>query len=90
MLTLSSLLTLSRDTFEHLTTWLDDCRKYANSNITIMLIGNKCDLEANREVSKEEGENFAKENGLFFLECSAKTDTNIEEVFFFVSSTRLS
>lgn len=45
-----------------------------------MLIGNKSDLEANRAVTKEEGEHFAKENNLFFLETSAKTAQNVEEV----------
>ncbi|KAJ1979561.1 Ras- protein Rab-2A [Dimargaris verticillata] len=70
-----------RDTFDHLATWLEDARKYSNPNITIMLIGNKCDLAAKREVSREEGEAFAQENGLFFIETSAKTAANVEEAF---------
>jgi GTPase SAR1 family protein len=48
--------------------------------MTIMLIGNKCDLDARRQVSTEEGERFAKENNLIFLETSAKTAFNVEEV----------
>jgi len=56
-----------RETFEHLTEWLEDCRKYSNPNIVIMLIGNKSDLEEKRAVSKDEGEKFAKDNGLFFF-----------------------
>ena len=39
-----------RDTFNHLTTWLEDARQHSNSNMVIMLIGNKSDLEARREV----------------------------------------
>jgi Ras-related protein Rab-2A len=46
-----------------------------------MLVGNKSDLEAKREVSKEEGEAFAAKNGLFFLETSAKTAVNVEAAF---------
>lgn len=45
-----------------------------------MLIGNKSDLEAKRAVSYEEGEAFAKDHGLFFMETSAKTSANVEEV----------
>jgi small GTP-binding protein len=70
-----------RDTYEHLTSWLDDCRKYSNQNLTIMLVGNKSDLESRREVSREEGEAFAAKNGLFFLETSAKTAVNVEAAF---------
>lgn len=70
-----------RDTFNHLANWLKDCREYANSNMAIMLIGNKSDLEARREVKKEEGEAFAREHGLIFMETSAKTAANVEEAF---------
>jgi len=70
-----------RETFEHLPTWLDDCRKYSNQHITIMLIGNKCDSENKRQVSKEEGEEFARKNNLTFLETSAKTSENVEQAF---------
>ena len=43
-----------RETFEHVTTWLEDCKKYSSKDITIMLIGNKSDLEEARQVSTEE------------------------------------
>lgn len=49
--------------------------------MTVMLIGNKVDLESRRAVSYEEGEKFAKEHGLIFLETSAKTAANVEEAF---------
>lgn len=45
-----------------------------------MLIGNKSDLENKRAVSKEEGEAFAKQHGITFLETSAKTAENVEQV----------
>lgn len=50
--------------------------------MTIMLIGNKCDLAHRRAVSTEEGEQFAREHGLIFMEASAKTAQNVEEVAF--------
>mmetsp|Transcript_23363 Transcript_23363/g.59902 ORF Transcript_23363/g.59902 Transcript_23363/m.59902 type:complete len:104 (-) Transcript_23363:140-451(-) len=49
--------------------------------MTIMLIGNKSDLNHRRAVTTEEGEAFAKEHGLVFLETSAKTAHNVEEAF---------
>jgi len=70
-----------RETFNHLTRWLEEARQNSNSNMAIMLIGNKCDLEHRRAVSTQEGEQFAQENGLIFLETSAKTSTNVEMAF---------
>ncbi|KAI9122613.1 hypothetical protein QN277_009910 [Acacia crassicarpa] len=70
-----------RETFNHLASWLEDARQHANANMTIMLIGNKCDLAHRRAVSTEEGEQFAKEHGLIFMEASAKTAQNVEEAF---------
>jgi Ras-related protein Rab-2A len=62
--------------------WLDEVRQNGNPDMTIMLIGNKCDMDVRRQVSFEEGERFAKENGLIFMETSAKTSLNVEEVIF--------
>ena len=47
----------------------------------IFLIGNKCDLEAQRDVTFEEARQFAEENGLMFVEASAKTGDGVEEAF---------
>jgi len=46
----------------------------------IMLIGNKSDLDHRRAVSYKEGEQFAEQNGLIFLETSAKSAANVEQV----------
>ncbi|KAJ1633527.1 ras family-domain-containing protein [Pavlovales sp. CCMP2436] len=70
-----------RETFNHLTSWLEDARQHSNSAMCIMLIGNKSDLEHRRAVSYEEGARFAQEHGLVFLETSAKTAANVEEAF---------
>uniref|UniRef100_A0A8C3HFE5 RAB2B, member RAS onco family n=1 Tax=Chrysemys picta bellii TaxID=8478 RepID=A0A8C3HFE5_CHRPI len=70
-----------RETFNHLTSWLEDARQHSSSNMVIMLIGNKSDLESRRDVQKAEGEAFAREHGLVFMETSAKTSTNVEEAF---------
>lgn len=65
------------------------CRIIRNSMIfhyfytfqVIFLIGNKCDLEAQRDVTYEEARQFAEENGLMFVEASAKTGDGVEEAF---------
>ena len=80
LLILTGVFINRRETFNHLASWLEDARQHANSNMTIMLIGNKCDLAHRRAVSTEEGEQFAKEHGLIFMEASAKTAQNVEEV----------
>lgn len=48
--------------------------------MTIILVGNKSDLDR-REVTTEEGVEFAEKNGLLFIETSAKTSNNVEEAF---------
>ena len=70
-----------RDTFQHLSRWLEEARQHAQSNMVIMLIGNKNDLEHRRAVSTEEGKAFAEANDLIFLETSAKTAYNVESAF---------
>jgi Ras-related protein Rab-2A len=70
-----------RESFDHLTTWLGEARANGNDTMVIMLIGNKTDLASKRAVTTEEGAEFARQNGLFFIETSAKTGDNIEEAF---------
>jgi Ras-related protein Rab-14 len=70
-----------RDSFNHLTAWLNDARTLTNPNTIIMLIGNKKDMDDRREVRYEEASAFARENGLIFVETSAKTGENVEEAF---------
>lgn len=70
-----------RRTFTHLTSWLTDARNLTNPNTVILLIGNKKDMEDQREVTFEEAKTFAEENGLIFIETSAKTGDNVEEAF---------
>lgn len=51
------------------------------SSSQIILIGNKVDLENERQVSFEEASSFAEENGLVYLETSGKDGSNVEEAF---------
>ena len=70
------------ESFNHLEVWLNDIKTQSNPDIKIILIGNKFDLEDRREVEKERGENFCKENELsFFMETSAKSGHNVINLF---------
>jgi len=70
-----------RETFNHLKGWLAEVRENSNKEMVIMLIGNKSDLELKRQITFEEGKKFATENGLIFMETSAKTASNVDEAF---------
>uniref|UniRef100_A0A8V5GQY3 Ras-related protein Rab-4 n=1 Tax=Melopsittacus undulatus TaxID=13146 RepID=A0A8V5GQY3_MELUD len=70
----------SRETYNALTNWLTDARTLASPNIVIILCGNKKDLDAEREVTFLEASRFAQENELMFLETSALTGENVEEI----------
>lgn len=74
---------IRRETFNHLASWLEDATQHASARMTIILIGNKCDLSHRRVVSYQEGEQFAKEHGLLFMEASAKTAHNVEKVMLY-------
>lgn len=71
----------NRSSFQSLQGWLDDALANCNVNITVMLVGNKADLESKRDVSKEEAQNFAAQHGITYIETSAKTAANVDAAF---------
>ncbi|KAF8308554.1 ras-domain-containing protein [Clavulina sp. PMI_390] len=81
----------SRPSFTNARIWLEDIRAHADPHLTCVLVANKVDLCENedettpgarkRQVSHEEAELWAKEEGLLFIEASAKTGTNVDEAF---------
>ncbi|TFL01001.1 ras-domain-containing protein [Pterulicium gracile] len=68
-------------TYVNVIRWLKELRDHADSNIVIMLVGNKSDLKHLRAVTTEEGKNFSTENSLSFIETSAQDATNVESAF---------
>ncbi|TMW67270.1 hypothetical protein Poli38472_012386 [Pythium oligandrum] len=72
-----------RESFEHLPRWLHECRQNCqNEQIEIMVVGMKTDIhDRERQVTEAEGRAWAEYNGLFFIEASAKTATNVEQAF---------
>merc|ERR1712159_388085 len=72
----------SRESFEHAAGWLEDLKKARGDEAIVALVGNKVDLEGQRQVSTAEGEAKAKEFGAkVFRETSAKSGLNIDQVF---------
>ena len=60
--------------------WIEDVRAERGSDVIIMLVGNKTDLQDKRQVSMEEGERKAQELGVMFIETSAKAGYNVKQV----------
>ena len=71
----------NRDSFKNLESWLIEIEKNAKEKVLKILIGNKCDLTDDREITTEEGKAFALRNGMEFMETSAKMNTNVTEAF---------
>ena len=81
-----------KESFNHINFWLNELKQEAPESILYVLIGNKCDLNLRREVSYEEGENFAKknniENGIYDLNddscgvksCNTNRELNFDEL----------
>ncbi|XP_031388061.1 ras-related protein RHN1-like isoform X2 [Punica granatum] len=72
----------SMDTFLRAKKWVQELQRQGNQNLVMALVGNKLDLDPKREVQNEDAEQFAQENGMFYLETSAKTAQNINDLFF--------
>ena len=71
-----------KDSFENLTEWLKEAKTSCSADVQFYLIGNKSDLESQREVSFNQGLQFKKENNLhYFTETSAKSGENIDKLF---------
>eukprot|EP01094_Clydonella_sp_ATCC50884_P026474 TRINITY_DN7269_c0_g1_i3.p1 TRINITY_DN7269_c0_g1~~TRINITY_DN7269_c0_g1_i3.p1 ORF type:complete len:214 (-),score=50.71 TRINITY_DN7269_c0_g1_i3:393-1034(-) len=79
----------SRESYNHVSSWLADARSLANPDICIILVGNKIDKDEDREVTFLEASRFSQENDLMFLETSALTGDGVEEVFLKCSKTIL-
>ncbi|ELP87663.1 hypothetical protein EIN_337120 [Entamoeba invadens IP1] len=70
----------SRNSFESLDYWIDLTTKERGSDVSIVLVANKCDL--NKVVTDEEGIRYAERVGYPLVFCSSYTGEGINEVFF--------
>jgi GTPase KRas len=73
----------SRSSFDEVNTFKDQiCRVKDADKVPMCIVGNKCDLETERQVTTQEGQDYARNLGVPFFETSAKTRINVEEAFF--------
>ncbi|TRY75516.1 hypothetical protein TCAL_11204 [Tigriopus californicus] len=72
----------NRDTFDRVDNWLTELETYStNHDIVKMLVGNKCDMDETRAVSKDEGIKLARKHQMMFIESSAKTKEGVQCAF---------
>jgi len=71
----------STDSFERAKSWIKELQRQGNPNIVIALAGNKSDLDTNRRIQQTEAQTYADDNALLFMETSAKTAANVNELF---------
>ena len=71
----------NEESFQHIQSWIKDCKDLAPKTVQLILIGNKSDLEDQRVISKERGEDLARENNMLFFETSALNGNGVEEAF---------
>jgi len=71
----------NRKSFENVSKWIDDVRTERGQNVIVVLVGNKTDLEEERQVTAQEAEARAQELDVMWIETSAKTGSNIKGLF---------
>jgi len=71
--------------FQNIRGWMSNIEKHAADGVEKLLVGNKCDMQAEREVSIERGQSLADEFKIGFFEASAKTNLNVTEAFQFIT-----
>ena len=69
----------NQKSYDSISEWMEKISENLESDIPIILIGNKCDLNEERIISKEEGKELSNKYQLSFFETSNKTGENVEE-----------
>lgn len=71
----------NQKSFDNIKNWIRNIEEHASADVEKMVLGNKCDMDDKRVVSKESGETLAVEYGIKFMETSAKASINVDEAF---------
>lgn len=68
--------------FDNIKNWIRNIEEHATGDVEKMILGNKCDIQERRQVSRERGEQLAIDYNIKFMETSAKASINVEEAFY--------
>ena len=68
-----------KKSFVHIKDWLEDINKYTDNNPIKLIVGNKCDLNNERQVTEEDKKALKKQTGIDIIETSAKNSFKITE-----------
>ena len=71
----------SAESFDHCEQWIEDIHNGCLPNAVILLVGNKCDLESQRQVTSDEARTLAQRHGCVYMETSAFNNTNVQDAF---------
>jgi Ras-related protein Rab-2A len=69
----------NEDTFDSVQSWIQECKLQTPKTVTMVLVGNKCDLEC--KVDRNKAKEIAEENNMLYFETSAKTGKGVDELF---------
>mmetsp|Transcript_35632 Transcript_35632/g.92891 ORF Transcript_35632/g.92891 Transcript_35632/m.92891 type:complete len:226 (-) Transcript_35632:359-1036(-) len=79
----------NEESFDHVETWFDEIERYCSSSVSKIIIGNKHDLDDQRQVTAEQAKEFAARVSSPYIETSAKTDKAVEDAFMAMASSIL-
>jgi len=74
------------ESFQNVTQWLHEIDRYASNGVNKLLVGNKSDLNAKRQVTYEQAKEFADSMNMEFLETSAKASSNVDRAFLTIAT----
>ena len=76
----------NKESFNGAKSWVKELQRRGDPNVVIALAGNKADLHKKRRVETEEAKRYAEENGLLYMETSARNSTSVKELFQVIAS----
>lgn len=71
----------NKESFVSVDRWIEDAKAIREDEVLLLLVGNKADMELSRQVTYDEGKEYAEKMNFLFFETSAKTGANVKTLF---------